>query len=278
VRGVTTEEASTLPWSFRLAEATRAPLLLVGLGVAVAYLCFFVLIHNLAGGMDGLRTGGRPFLLHPLVGSAACSYALLLGYLAVAVGYAMRAASSHLREVSPVLALSPSEIAEFDGGLRRIEPWRLRLIGAAGIGFQTAMNVWFFADVVPESRPQPWEWWVAFFTVQDFVVVWIAWRMMAVFFVVALRFSELGERHAVIDLFDSRRVQPFTHLGLRLALIVLIGFAIASPSMVGFIATRDVAMLITYSGTMVGIPAIVAAILAILPLRARDREGKGFGP
>ena len=42
-----------------MAETARAPLLVVGLGVAVAYLCFFVLVHNLAGAMDGLAVGGR---------------------------------------------------------------------------------------------------------------------------------------------------------------------------------------------------------------------------
>jgi hypothetical protein len=266
-----TEEASTLPWTFRLAETTRAPLPLIGLGVAVAYLCFFVLVHNLAGGMDGLRMEGRPFWLHPLVGSAACAYALLLGYLVVAVGYVMRSASAGLRDLSPALALSPSGIAEFDVGLRRIDPWRLRLIGVAGIAFQTAMNVWFFAGVAPESRPQPWDWWITFLTVQDFVFIWIAWRLMAILFVVALRFSDLGERHAIIDLFDFQSIQPFTQLGLSLALLVLIGFAISMPSMVGFITTTDVAMFITYGGTMVGIPAILAATLVILPLRGVHR-------
>jgi hypothetical protein len=145
------------------------------------------------------------------------------------------------------------------------------LIGIAGIAFQTAMNVWFFADVAPEARPQPWEWWVAFLTVQDFVVIWIAWRLAAIFFVVAHRFSDLGERHAVIDLFDFQSIRPFTQLGLRLALIVLIGFAISMPSMVGFITTTDAAMFITYGGTMVGIPAILAAILVMLPLRGVHR-------
>ena len=180
---MTDTEVSTLPWSFRFAEATRAPLLLVGLGVAVAYLCFFVLFHNATGGLDGLRIEDRPYWLYPF-GAMAFSYSLGFGYLVIVVSHLMRFASARLRDLRPVITLGSDGIADFDAGLRRIAPWQLRLIGAAGVVIIAVMDVWFFAGVAPDSRPQPWGWWLAFMFAQDFVVGWMGFRVVAVFFVV----------------------------------------------------------------------------------------------
>ena len=151
LRAVTATEGSTLPWTFRCVEATRAPLWLVGLGVAVAYLCFFVLIHNLAGGIEGLRMEGRPFWLHPW-GTLGFTYALGLGYLLIVVSHLMRFASARLRDLQPVLTLSAGEIAEFDSGLRRIEPWRLRLVGIVSVGAVAALDVWWITALPPDRK------------------------------------------------------------------------------------------------------------------------------
>ena len=268
---MTSEGKSTLPWSFRFAEATRAPLLLVGLGVALAYLCFFVLFHNATGGLDGLRIEDRPLWLHRY-GATAFSYALLFGYLIIVVSHFLRFASARLRDLRPVLTLNSSEIEEFDAGLRRVKRWQLRLIGAVGVGLVTVMDMWLFGGVAPDSRPQPWVWWMAFFLAQDFVVAWMACRFALIGFVVAHRFSELGGRHAVIDLFDLQAIRPFTQLGLRLALLILISFAIMVPTMSVFFTVADVGLVVAYGGgMMLGIPLIVATVLLLLPLRGVHR-------
>ena len=57
-----------------------------------------------------------------------------------------------------------------------------------------AMDIWFFAGVASDSRPQPWGWWVVFFLAQDLVYVWLTFRAGAFLFALALRFSRLGER------------------------------------------------------------------------------------
>jgi uncharacterized membrane protein len=268
---VTTTETSTLPWSFRFAEATRAPLLLVGLGAVVAYLGFFVLFHNATGGLDGLRMEGRPLWLNPF-GVVAFGYAGILGYMAVAVSYVLRFASARLRDLRPVLRLSPSEIADFDSGLRRIEPWTLRLMGIVGVVLVVIMDSWAFGNAPPDSRIQPWGWWVAFFAANDCVLAWIFFRMMTVLFTIGLRFSRLGERHALINLFDFRGIQPFTWLGLRLALLILTLCAITMPFVLVFTPVFGVeVMLITYGFTVVGIPVVIGAILVILPLHGIHR-------
>ena len=149
---MTSEGKSTLPWSFRFAEATRAPLLLVGLGVAVAYLCFFVLFHNATGGLDGLRIEGRALWLHSF-GAVACTYALLFAYLTVVVSHILRYAVARLRALRPVLTLGSREFEEFETGLRRFKRWQLRLVGVVGVGFLTVMDVWLFTGVEPNSDP-----------------------------------------------------------------------------------------------------------------------------
>jgi hypothetical protein len=265
-----TAEASTLPWSFRLVEATRAPLLLVGLGVAVAYLCFFVLVHNLAGGMDGLRMEGRPFWLDRW-GTTAFTYSLLIGYMIIVVSHLMRFASAHLRDLHPVLTLNPSEIAEFDAGLRRVGHWPLRLVGIAGVSTVLVMDVWWIASMGTESRPQPWAWWVTFTLTMDCVLAWLMFRMIAIGFVVARRFSWLGERHTVIDLFDFRGVRPFTRLGLRLALMLLIAFAITMTTIPWLFTITDLELLVTSGVVMLGIPATAGAVLFLLALRGVHR-------
>ena len=284
MRRVTSDGTSSLPWCFRFAEATRAPLLLLGLGVAAAYLCSFVLFHNITGGLDGLRMGAQPFWRNPF-GAMAFTYALGFGYLLIVVSHLMRFTSARLRDLSPVLTLSPREIAEFDSGLRKIEPWRLRITGIVGVGMLVALDIWFFAGVASNSRPQPWSWWVAFFLAQDFVYVWLtlAWAFL---FAHALRFARLGERHTDLDLFDLQGMRPFTQLGLRLALMVLIGFALAMPSLAPFGMTPNVPVVVTYGGMMVCVPVVVAGILVMVPLRgvhrsivrARGRRLKPFAP
>jgi hypothetical protein len=58
-----------------------------------------------------------------------------------------------------------------------------------------------------------------------------------------------------------------------LALLVLIAFALNTPSMVALSTVTDVGLLVTYGGgMMVGFPVIVAAILVMLPLRGVHRS------
>jgi hypothetical protein len=196
----------------------------------------FLLLHNAAGAMDGLQMHGRPFWLDPF-GAFAFVYAPLSGFLVVVGGYTLRAASANLRDLRPVLRLGPDGIERFEAGLRRIDPWRLRVVGATGVVAMEAFDAWFWLGTDPASRPQPWGWWMAVFLAQDVVIVWISFRFMGVYYELAHRFSQLGEHHTEIDLFDFRGIRPFTRMGLRLALLLVIGFALVAPSVALFAAT-----------------------------------------
>jgi hypothetical protein len=266
---VTTAQASTLPWTFRLTETTRAPLPLVALGVAVAYMAVFLLLHNAAGAMDGFQMGGRPFWLDPF-GWAAFIYVPLSGFLVVVGGYTLRAASANLRDLRPVLRLGPSEVERFETGLRRIDPWRLRVVGAAGVVVVEAFDAWLFWSTDPASRPQPWGWWVAAGFAQDLVFMWISFRVMGVFYELAHRFSQLGEHDTEIDLFDFRGIQPFTRMGLRLALLLVIGFAITAPYMQVLATAQDPQVTLSY-GILWCLPVVFGAILVALTARGVHR-------
>ena len=67
-------------------------------------------------------------------------------------------------------------------------------------------------------------------------------------------------------------MRPFTQLGLRLALMVLIAFAIAMPSFAPFGTTPDVPVVVTYGGMMVCVPVVVAGVLVIVALRGVHRS------
>jgi hypothetical protein len=262
---VTTTQTSTLPWTFRFAETTRAPLLLVALGVAVAYMAVFLLLHNAMGALIGLRMlDGRFFWLDPL-GLMAFSYSLLLGFQVVIGGYALRAASTNLADLRPLLHLEPGEVERFETRLRRIDPWRLRLVGAGGVVIVEVFDAWFFWDADPGIRLQPWSWWVASFMAQDVVVAWLGFRAMGVFYGMAQRFSHLGEHHVSIDLFDFRGIRPFTRVGLRLALLIVIAFAIITPTFPP-LASADVLVALSY-GTLMCLPVLFGGILVILTAR-----------
>jgi hypothetical protein len=180
--------------------------------------------------MDGLRIGERPLWLDPQ-GAVALSYAPLFGFLVVIGGYALRAASANLADLRLVLRLGPSGVELFETGLRSGDSRRLRVMGAAGVVVVEVFDAWFLWDTNPGSRPQPWGWWAAFIMAQDVVVAWLAFRAMGVSYAIADRFSQLGEHHVSIDIFDFRGIRPFTRMGLRLALLLVIGFAITVPSM-----------------------------------------------
>jgi hypothetical protein len=266
---VTTAQTSTLPWTFRLTETTRAPLPLVALGAAVAYMGIFLLLHNAVGAMDGLRMEGRPFWLDPY-GAFAFVYAPLSGFLVVGGGYTLRAASANLRELRPVLRLGPDGVERFETGLRSIDPWRLRVVGATGVVAVEAFDAWFFWSTDPASRPQPWGWWLAFILTQDVVFMWIGFRFMGVFYELAHRFSQLGEHDTEIDLFDFRGIRPFTRMGLRIALLLVIGFAISTPSIALFAATQDSQLTLSY-GALMCLPIVLGAISVLLTARGVHR-------
>jgi hypothetical protein len=266
---VTTAQASTLPWTFRLTETTRAPLPVVALGVAVAYMGVFLLVHNAVGAMDGFQMGGRPFWLDPF-GVGAFVYVPLSGFLVVVGGYTLRAASANLRDLRPVLRLGPSEVERFEAGLRSIDRWRLRVVGAAGVVVVEALDAWLFWSTDPGSRPQPWGWWVAFILTQDVVFMWISFRVMGVFYELAHRFSQLGEHHVSIDLFDFRGIRPFTRMGLRLALLLVIGFAITAPSMQLLATAQDSQLTLSY-GTVWCLPVVFGVILVVVTARGLHR-------
>lgn len=266
---MTTAQASTLPWTFRFAEATRVPLLLVALGGVVAYMGVFLLLHNAVGAMDGLRMEAHPFWLDPF-GSMALLYAPLCGYLMVVGGYTLRAVSTNLRDLRPVLRLGPDGVEHFEARLRRINPWRLRAVGAAGVVVVEALDVWLFSDADPASRPEPWSWWAAFFLAQDVVFMWISFRYMGVFYEVAHRFSQLGEHHVSIDLFDFRDIKPFTRMGLRLTLFLVIAFAITTPTFAALATAQHSQLTFSY-GAFLCLPIILGAILVILTARGVHR-------
>jgi hypothetical protein len=111
-----TAQASTLPWTFRLSETTRAPLPLVALGAAVAYISIFLLLHNAAGAMDGLQMQGCPLWLHPF-GWAALVYVPLSGFFVVVGGYTLRAASANLRDLR-----LPGLLA-YEARVERVREW-----------------------------------------------------------------------------------------------------------------------------------------------------------
>jgi hypothetical protein len=251
-----------------LTETTRVPLPLVALAVSVAYMAVFLLLHNAVGAMDGLRIGERPFWRDPF-GAMTLVYAPLSGYLAIMGAYALRAASANLADLRPVLRLEPGEVERFETGLRRIDPWRLRVVGAVGVVVFEVLDAWFFWNVDPGSRPQPWGWWVASFMAQDVVFVWIGFRAMGVFYEVARRFSQLGEHHASIDLFGFRGIRPFTRMGLRLALLLMIAFAIIAPTLAP-LATADSPVAVSY-GALMCLPIILGAILVVLTARGVHR-------
>jgi hypothetical protein len=105
---------------------------------------------------------------------------------------------------------------------------------------------------------------------QDVVFAWVGFRVMGVFYEMAQRFSQLGEHDTEIDLFDFRGIRPFTRMGLRLALLLVIGFAITALSMSAFTTVQDSQVALSY-GTLICLPVVFGAILVVLTARGVHR-------
>jgi len=260
----TTEQFSTLPWSFRLAESSGVPLPLISAGVFLTFCVVFFAYHNLTGSVAGVHMGERPFWNDPW-GFVAFFYAAVLAWVPPFVVLARRSARRNLHALRPaVKAHSPGPEWLGPASVRYY-----RIAGAIGVGTALVANAWFLPGVADQQRPEAWEAWSAWSVLHDVFLGWFLWRAWAVALSVAIHFYRLADRGVAVQLLNPRDLAPFARQGFRLALLFFIGVAIGSPA-AGLIPVEQMEMFSSNAPLLLAV-TLFAAVLLYLPCAGARR-------
>lgn len=253
------------------------PIVWTALVIGLAWLAVAVVAMNVAGGLDGVRVGGRPFWEHPLL-LYEPFYGLSIGWAMVLPVAFLRASSTCSAELRPALAASAGEVGR--DPMRELLPSKTWLRAAGGLALVLAPvgDFFWFSSLSESLWPERPLRWLVFGVVQDACLGWFAFRGIAVLLAVGQQFSTLG-RELRVDVLDLRPIAPIGALGLQLALLMLVAFALGAP-LIGaslLIESREIGILVALSMCL---PLALGGVVLILPtrgvrqaiLRAKDAE------
>lgn len=249
--------AITVPKTVRLFDALPLPPALLGLLVAGGYYLVFLVWAAAFGWIAAMRAAG-------IAPWASVEFrfellnAALVGYLAAAIAYGLRQATSDLRDLRPALRLPDAEFEESLRALVRFE--RGSLVFWSVFGIAVGLCFPFTSVYWPGERPAFGTLILSWNLLKLAVQAWFV--TLAIFTVVAVatRFSRLGREHARVDLLDLSPLAPLVRHGLRSVLLfmlfsVLLSFNYFAPW------PGDLAW-----GTIIGL-SVVAGIVLLLPVR-----------
>jgi hypothetical protein len=260
---------AAIPWTWRLAERSRLPAPLLAAILALAWLGLSLAVLNALGCMRGLEVAGRPLWRHPFVWFEPF-YAPLIGYVAILPSLALDFAAVQARRLGSLLGLGRDAVASLETEIGSIPPRRLRWAGLLALLLMCVLDLAYFGALAPGDKPEPWTHWVAFLLAQDMVLIWLSVRGWLVLVHVARAFSHLGERSLRVDFFDAGPAAAFTAVGLRLALLALVGFGLFVPLIPPIRAAHSQVVSALYVIGSLS-PVVVAAFLMVIPVRGVRR-------
>lgn len=248
------------PWSVRLFALAPVPPVVVGLGIAATMFALYVLKDYFLspagelrqpGGWTGLQT--RMELLQ----------AVLIGYLPTATAYSLRAGMRDLEALRPALDLGSTELEGWRRGLTCFPRALLLLVGlgAVSIGlWMPFMDGYWMYGRPPLGDPD-----LTWNLIRSPLLAWLIGRTVVIEVLLARRFSELGRRHARVDLLDAAPLAPFARRGLRSVLLLMLFAALFSAML--FTPFELTVTPLTLGGTV--LTAVAALLLPVAGVHQR---------
>jgi hypothetical protein len=199
----------------------------VGLGILLAFLAAWLMVHNLAGVMEGLRVDGQLYWETPVWWIVLVN-AGLIAYIPTALAYSRRGMVRDLRDLRPLLPVSEGEFERLTASATCVRKWRLRIAGF--VGLLIGVSVPLFDPVLSPTFGAPslsnlvYVWVLA----RHALTGWLAGRLLITEWDTARAYARMGEDLVQIDLLDLRPLAPFARKGQRTVVIFIVGSSIIS--------------------------------------------------
>lgn len=192
-------------------------------------------------------------------------FALLIGYATAALAYARRAHEATLRDLRPALACSEAELSALREEVQRFDMAALRRPGLlAAVG---SIVVTYFTTDVTRRLGLPALLWILW---QNALCFWLVARTIAHDLRVSRIFSAAAERHAEVELFDLRPLEPLAGRGLQSALLIVLAISLFSL----ILGVGSMSPLVPVVQTAIVLLAGLALVLPSLGVRRRLRGAK----
>ncbi len=256
------------PWLQRLGAVYSLGPVALGVGV-FAFQCLGLAITLWIGSEVPSSVPDAAAYLRGVTGSNLLM-ALLTGYAVTALGFAVRAQTRAVDEVRPLLDVDGAAAEEACEKATAFPVVGMRTLGSVNVVILGALIVADPVDMGPWPRPdldQPILWWVVW---ANAVLGWHVSRLMYYEINALSQLSLLGSRHARIDLWDRRPLQPFVRRGLESVLLVAIGASLLSLQIVGGWASPLVPGVIA----LMAVWSLVVFLLPVLGVHGRIRDAK----
>jgi hypothetical protein len=195
----------------------------------------------------------------------AVVHCLLAGYLAAALFAVVRGGRRTVFELQSALDCTDEECAALAGSIRFSRGW---LLAASLIGLAFAFVTPYLVPPVPDNlwHPSSWSPEVTWHRILGPITSVLSMVLAYAILSVSGRMSRLASRLGSIDLFDHRPLMPFTHQGLRNALLLIGLFSIYGLMLLTETGFGLVALIIGLA-TLTG-----AALTLVLSLRGVHRR------
>jgi hypothetical protein len=214
-------------WLHRLfAVAPAMPPFAVGVGIAVTVFASYLAMELAAGHLGPLPDGTPLWARGDLFDAAVQS--LLLGYIPVAYFYAARGAE---RDAESIVALLPGSNAKYAAALEMGIPphtvWRFRMAGTVGLAVGLLLHSGAIWAAVASVHVEIWNHHFAWFTAADLLLFTVLGQVVYLTMMASGAFRGLSALPIEIDLLDPRPLAPFVRIGLRNALLWLVGISLS---------------------------------------------------
>ncbi len=155
---------------------------------------------------------------------------VMIGYLPSAAAYALRGARRDLLNLRPLLNHTPEQ---FDSECQRLEAVNRRpftIVSLAGLVFGLALP--FLPAYWADGRPTLTDPVMSLHLVRSTLTGWLAFVSVYITLNVSGQFARLGALSTRIDLLDLGPLRPFTRVGLRNVLLLMVFASILSIQLI----------------------------------------------